>query len=127
MNYVITKTFHGQQIEYYEDEKLVRTYIKEPFWTASKKLGWDIKSPGLGLNTDIMVFILDNECDLKIKVESVGKEYIIPLEILKDFIDNNNSYYHKTGVDLEIIPWKLFTDISLSEKDSKSKKLTDYC
>lgn len=119
------KIFHGQKIEYDEEKRLVKTSIQEPFWTASKKLGWKIKSAGLGFNTDILDFIISNKYNLQVMVESANHEYIIPYETLKNFIDNNHTYYHKTGVDLGVIPWRLFKS-NISQEPTTNGNLGDF-
>ena len=97
----------GQEFKYNFDIHTVITTIKEPFWSAGKKLGWDKPAPGLGFNDGLMQYIIRRKANLIVHVE--GHKYFIPFNRLMLFIQNNNcDWFLRDGMYLRVISWKEF-------------------
>ena len=101
----------GQQIFFNAERKLAKTTINQPFYKAGKILNWhnSFGSVGLGLNKQIISFIIKTKSYLIIRVEEESKEYFINYDKIKEFIDHNNTLYKAGKVTVHVIPWSLTT------------------
>lgn len=113
--------FEGQELRYNHYTKTAFTTINEPFLTAGKKLGWEENTPGIGLNLQLLEFILKMKCHLVIKVvrvkdQLVNHYYWIYFDTLKQFLDTHFCDYTVSGVQLKVIFWKKF--IRLQEHEA---------
>ena len=104
-----TFTIEGQKVVYNEDSKILKTTIEKPFMKASKILGWNEASPGLGINQIIVNLVIEHKCKLIVYVVSAEKDYWINWDHLEKFIKENNCDYKVSfNVWLKVIAWKQF-------------------
>ena len=97
----------GQKIIHVPDTKAVYIDIREPFFSAGKKLGWEEKCPGLGINQKIIDFVLKTKSRLVINVLSAGVKYWISWDHIKDFMEHNDCNWGvKGGVTVIVLPWR---------------------
>lgn len=101
----------GQKILYNHEKKVAIIEIMEPFYKAGKIFDWkDKKTPGLGINTDIVNFVIKRKATLLIKVKSTGNTYWLRNDLLADFISKTPCNY-KVGENtwVNVIPWEMCT------------------
>lgn len=99
----------GQKVAYNPDTKIVKTTIKEPFYKASKILGWNKQSPGLGLNEKIIQLVVKTKSHLIVHVESSCHDYSIPWDKVSHILKTENTQYRVTGDNwLSVLPWREF-------------------
>lgn len=103
-----TFVYQTQKLDYNHNTKTAYTIIEDLFYSAGKKLGWSEKAPGIGLNLNIVSFVLKTKCTLVVHVRSTGNSYFIQEDKLKDFLMKNNCEYVKSGVELRVISFKKF-------------------
>jgi len=97
----------GQPINFSHENKIVQIDLVEPFYSASKKLNWSIKSPGLGINEGIINLVLKTKSTLVINILSAGVKYWINWDHIQSFMQNNNCTWRvRGGVCVIVIPWR---------------------
>jgi len=100
----------GQKIAFNSEMKILKTTIREPFFTAGKRLGWIGRTAGLGINKKITEKLLRTNATLIIYVESSDRDYFLRCDRLKRFLlHNHHDYRTPKGVTVDVIPWDLFT------------------
>lgn len=100
----------GQPLVYNSFTKIGKTAIEEPFLKAGKMLKWNPEVAGIGLNKKITEFMIKRKATLIVYIVSVGKDYWISWDKLRDFIKNNNTEYMAGGKKLvDVISWQEFT------------------
>ena len=107
--------FGSQKLVYNSDSKIAKTVIDSPFIKAGHIL-WKSKisefgSPGIGLNEDLIKFVLERSAILIVYVADPGEDYWILPHELAHFIKNYNSDYRvATNPEkfVKVIPWKIF-------------------
>lgn len=103
-----TFVYQTQRLDYNHDKKTAFTVIDELFYSAGKKLGWNEKAPGIGLNLNVISFVLKTKCTLVVYVRSTGNSYFLQEDKLRDFLIKNRCEYVKSGVELRVISFKKF-------------------
>lgn len=99
----------GQRVVYNRETKIVKTTIDEPFFKASKILGWQTQSPGLGLNFSIINFVLKTQSRLVVHVKSAGHDYWITWDKIKQLLHSINCDYRVNNSKwLKVLPWREF-------------------
>lgn len=103
--------FGGQKVVYNHETKIAKTTINEPFWSAGKQLGWNKAdgTVGIGINQQIISFIMKTKATLIVHVATEGKDYWLKYDALKDFIEYNQTEWTTGNTKLNVISWKRFT------------------
>lgn len=65
---MMIKKFGSQMILVYPDQKIIKTSIREPFFSAGKQFGWTGNSVGIGLSEEIIEFAFKNDYDICVSV-----------------------------------------------------------
>lgn len=81
--------------------------IKEPFYTAGKKFGWQGKSIGLGIN----LRLLDGDGDLELTVGDSKDIWTINKNKARELVNRYQSYYQARGTRLGVLPWYEFEKV----------------
>lgn len=83
----------------------MKIYIKEPFWSAWKKFGWDKGIPGVGLDVNTVQQAVNRKEDLEISLYTYPETFIISGELVQSICESNHYIHHaKNNTTLYIIP-----------------------
>jgi len=97
-----------QSFKYNPEAKIIKTTIDEPFYSASKKLGWQEQSPGIGINEKILNIVLKTHSVLIVYLVSADHDYFMKWDAIKQFIKDNNVDYKVKDTWLKVLPLKKF-------------------
>ncbi len=98
-----------QNFRYNPELKIVKTSIDEPFYSASKKLGWKEQSPGIGINEEIIKIVLKTNSILIVYLVSTEHDYFIKPDVIKQFMKNNAVEYRVgQGTIVIVLPLRKF-------------------
>jgi hypothetical protein len=96
------KAINGEEIEYDESEGILYLHIREPYYTAGRRFGWNGTMIGIGISYDILNFATKKRLALiQITVGNGKKQYQI--ETIK--YTESHSRMHKKGTLLILVPW----------------------
>lgn len=109
----------GQKVAYNNEAKILKTTIQEPFFAASKILKWEKSSPGLGLNKEIIDFVILHKCRLIIHVASAGHDYWMNWDRVQQLQKMLNTEYRVGGSTwLCVLPWREFVGFNRPEMEA---------
>lgn len=98
-----------QNFRYNPDLKIIKTTIHEPFYSASKKLGWKEQSPGIGIHKEIIKIVLKTNSILIVYLLSAEHDYFIKPYVIKQFMKENAVEYRVgQGTIVIVLPLKKF-------------------
>lgn len=108
-----TKEFsmNGQNVVHNEFNNVVATTINSVFITAWELLGWEFQSSGIGINIDLVTYILDKEARLFVTLTEGNKKYIINANEIREFIKNNKTEYIVGKTRLVVLPVLKFKEM----------------
>ena len=94
---------HGQEVSINHAENILTLRINEPFFSAGKKLNWSFDNPaGVGVNSKIFGYCINNNLRLKIQVD--GYNYIVNPNKIYKLCRTNRWFWRCGGTDLMIVP-----------------------
>ena len=96
-------TISGQEVEL-TDGGNVKLHINSLFKSAGKKYKFEMNSPGISFNEDIVKFALDENRTIFITVEKNPTLYMITPKEVIDIVKAHDSIYEKDGLRLYVIP-----------------------
>ena len=101
----------GQEVSVNHAENILTIVIHEPFYSAGKKLNWSFENTvGLGINTGVFSYCMNNNLQLKIQFEQYS--YIIRNPSKTYRLCKNNSWLWRCGnTNLMIIPLQVLGGI----------------
>lgn len=104
--------------------KTLREIIKEPFWSAGQKYGWEGSRTGIGLN--VLHFEgLNDEDILQVKIQITKNEagdYQIQKAKARELGKKYNCFFRaKDGTRLIVLPLSEFTRIGRRENDNNTE------
>ena len=95
------------------DGKVLRIRLREPFWSAWQRFGWEQNDPGFGIGDKIIDYLKDNKKTLHVIYKD--STYKISMKKINKVIDTYYPYFStNSGVRLLVIPRSHFTRIAIN-------------
>ena len=94
------------------DYRIEKT-IKEPFWSAGQKYGWEGERTGIGLKISFFQGLADEDyLVIPINISKEKKFYKIQKRKARELVNKYNSYFMaKNNTKLAILPLQEFEEI----------------
>jgi len=75
-------------------------HIKEPYWSAWQRYGWEKNIPGIGINTKEF----RGEGNMEIRIGKDKRVYMIDREAARDIVRRYNSFFWAKTTKLAVLP-----------------------
>jgi len=99
------KMFGSQAVEIDEEQKILQTHLREPFYVAGKMFGWSGNTVGLSLSEEIIQWASDRDYYIILTVGSNPAKFGMSAKDWKAFVEKNKSIYKKDDKSLFVVQW----------------------
>jgi hypothetical protein len=88
-----------------DESNILYITLKEPFYSAGKKFGWDGNTVGLGVAKDIIKYAKEHNLMLAVKVGNGNWYYTTPIKWLSFVAKYNSVWKTKEGKEIYLVRW----------------------
>ena len=94
---------YSQECSINHAENILTIVIREPFYSAGKKLGWSYENTvGVGVNPKIFGYCINNHLMLKIQVD--GYNYLVNPNKIYKLCKSNRWFWRCNNTNLLVVP-----------------------